>query len=203
MALRVSGKNIDIGDALREQIETRLQAALGKYFHHGSKGHVTVSRDGTGFRAECLLHLDSGTDLRASGAAYDAYSAFSEAAEHIEKRLRRYKRFLKSHPAAGNKNGTGTLSDGQYSILSGPDEDLEEVPGDFQPLVVAERNLSLKQFSVSDAVVELDLTGAPFIVFRHGANGRVNLVYRRPDGHIGWIDPAHPESGSSSDHSSN
>ena len=95
MGLRVSGKNLDIGEALRGRVEERVAALLSKYFGDSYTGHVTVARDGSGFRTECVLHLASGVTLEASGAAQDAYGSFEQGAEHIEKRLRRYKRRLK------------------------------------------------------------------------------------------------------------
>ena len=108
MALRISGKNMDIGEALRSQIENRVEAALGKYFDGHTTGHVTVSPDGSGYHVECVLHLASGVTLDASGAANDAYAAAEMAADRIEKRLRRYKRRLKDHSGAANGGGDGS-----------------------------------------------------------------------------------------------
>jgi ribosomal subunit interface protein len=99
MALRVSGKNISIGAALQQRIVDRVEEAMAKYFHGGYSGHATVGKDGFGFRTECVLHLDSGTQLEAEGMAADAYESADQAAIHIEKRLRRYKRRLKDHQA--------------------------------------------------------------------------------------------------------
>ena len=95
MALRVSGKNLDIGDALRGRVEERVAAALAKYFGDTYTGHVTVMHDGSGFRTECVLHLSSGITLETSGTAPDAYASFELSADRIEKRLRRYKRRIK------------------------------------------------------------------------------------------------------------
>jgi ribosomal subunit interface protein len=182
--LRISGRNLDIGEALRGQIEARVAGTIERYFEGRYNGHVTVGREGTGFRTDCALHLDSGVTLHATGVAHDPYQSFGEAAAHIEKRLRRYKRRLRAH--AGN--GAAPSVPVQYTVLEWPAEDEEEAH-DFHPTVVAETTTNLKRLSVSDAVVELDLTGTPFVVFRHGGSGRVNVVYRRADGHIGWIDP--------------
>lgn len=185
--LRISGKNFDIGEALRGRVEERLQTALGKYFGRGFKGHVTFAKEGARFRSDCTLHLDSGTTLTASGESHEAYESFADAAERIEKRLRRYKRRLREdHPAA---NGVAIPSvEAAYAVIETPDEDAE-IPADFAPIVVAETTYKIRELSVSDAVQELDLTGAPFIVFRHATNGQINLVYRRNDSHIGWINP--------------
>ena len=186
MGLRVSGKNMDIGDALRQQVESRLSSAVAKYFDGSHSGHVTVARDGTGFRTECVLHLSSGVTLEASGAAHDAHASFEQTADRIEKRLRRYKRRLKDRQG-GAQRPAGAV-DSAYAVLEPPPED-EHDGGEFHPVVIAETTKPLHRFSVSDAVVELDLSGAPAIVFVHAGTGRVNVVYRRSDGMIGWIDP--------------
>jgi ribosomal subunit interface protein len=193
MGLRVSGKNLDVGEALRGQVEARVASALGKYFDGDYSGHVTVAKDGAGFRTECVLHLTSGITLEASGAAPDAYASFDQTAERIEKRLRRYKRRLKDRPAGSEKRPDGAL-DSAYSVFASPAEDLAE-DGEYHPVVIAETTRPIHRLSVSDAVLELDLTGAPVVVFLHASTGRVNVVYRRHDGAIGWIDPpaARPE----------
>lgn len=187
MTLRVSGKNLDIGDVLRSQVEARVAQALGKYFDGGCSGHVTVTRDGAGFRTECVLHLASGITLEASGAAADAYTSFDQTAMRIEKRLRRYKRRLKDRPAGAEGRPDGALRT-PYAVIEAPSEEaLEE--GEFHPVVIAETTKPLHRLSVSEAVLELDLTGAPMVVFLHAGTGRVNVVYQRRDGAIGWIDP--------------
>lgn len=112
MTLRVSGKGLDIGSSLRGTVDARMSAALAKYFDGGVSGHVTVERDGTGFRTECVLHLDSGAVLEASGAAHDAYASFDRMAERIEKQLRRYKRRLKAHPSGADEMADPASSDG-------------------------------------------------------------------------------------------
>jgi ribosomal subunit interface protein len=188
MSLRISGKNLDIGEALRGQVETRISDALSKYFNGGYSGHVTVEREGTGFRTECALHLDSGIDLQATARAVDAYASFDQAADRIEKRLRRYKRRLKDHHLS---NGTDPALDASsYYVLETPTEDDAELDVEgYSPVVIAEKAIRLKHVPVSSAVVDLDLTGAPCVIFRNAANGRINVVYRRTDGNIGWIDP--------------
>ncbi|MDP8918372.1 MAG: ribosome-associated translation inhibitor RaiA [Pseudomonadota bacterium] len=186
MTLRVSGKNLDIGEALRSQVQARVAGALSKYFDGGYSGHVTVTRDGTGFRTECVLHLTSGMTLEASGAAGDAYASFDQSAIRIENRLRRYKQRLKDRFGPGGGR-TGTL-DVPYAVFEAPsDEAVEEES--YHPMVIAETTKPLHRFSVSDAVMQLDLTGAAALVFIHASTGRVNVVYRRGDGAIGWVDP--------------
>ncbi|MBO6509206.1 MAG: ribosome-associated translation inhibitor RaiA [Roseibium sp.] len=187
MALRISGKNVDVGDAMREHITDRIEDALSKYFTGGFTGHVTMSREGTGFKSECSLHLDTGIVLQVSAQDQDPRNSFDQAADKIEKRLRRYKRKLKDHHSH-NGNGRDALEAAAY-VLASPDED-EEVPADFNPLVIAETSAKVKTMTVGMAVMELDLTEAPVVMFKNAANGGVNVVYRRQDGNIGWIDPA-------------
>jgi ribosomal subunit interface protein len=187
MPLRVSGKNLDIGDALRGQVADRVARAIGKYFDGGFSGHVTVEKEGTGFRTDCTLHLNSGVTLQADGSAHDAYQSSEKAAERIEKRLRRYNRRLKDR--TGPVSGTLRAVEIPSYVIQAPDEDEEEEVHEFHPVVIAEHKKSMQTQSVSEAVVDLDLTGAPVVVFRHAGSGRVNMVYRRSDGNIGWIDP--------------
>jgi ribosomal subunit interface protein len=189
MTLRVSGKNIAIGEALRQRVSARIGEALEKYFDGGYSGHVTVGKDGFGFRTECALHLDSGMTLEAKAVAADAYASADQAATRIEKRLRRYKRRRKDHPScrpeevapAGTSDGVTVPVEAQAPSLAADPE--------VNPAIIAEPLSALKRLSVGEAVRELDLTGAAAVVFRHAGHGRVNLVYRRPDGHIGWVDP--------------
>ncbi|MBZ6077126.1 ribosome hibernation-promoting factor, HPF/YfiA family [Microvirga puerhi] len=190
MTLRVSGKNLDIGEALRSQVQARMATALTKYFDGSYKGHVTVTRDGGGFRTDCVVHLPTGMTLEASGAAIDAYASFDQTAERIEKRLRRYTRRLKEHPT---RNGRDMTVEAPYAVFESPtDETVQEEA--YHPVVIAETTKPLHRFSVSDAVMQLDLTGVPALVFIHASTGRVNVVYRRSDGAIGWVDPPHGQS---------
>ncbi len=189
MSLRISGKHMDIGDAFRLRIENRIGEAVEKYFDGGFSGRVTVEKANSRFTADCSIHLDSGIALQATGAAQEAIPAFEAAAERIEKRLRRYKRKLKAHPAGSM---AGEAIDLAYKVMTSPADDGSEVPEDFAPAIVAETTLSLRTMSVAEAVVELDVKDSPVFLFRNGATEAVNVVYRRPDGHIGWIDTAHP-----------
>lgn len=191
MGLRVSGKNLDVGEAIRTQAEDRVGSALAKYYEGSFNGHVTMAKDGTGFRSDAVLHLSSGMTLEASGMAHDAYQSLDKMVDKIEKRLRRYKRRLKDH--SGNAHARRALMEIPSYVIEAPNEDTEEdhsihVNGT-HPAIVAETTRSLHELSVSDAVSELDLTGSPVLVFRNAGNGRVNIVYCRRDGNIGWIDP--------------
>ena len=199
MALRISGKNINIGEALRTHVSDRLNAATGKYFDGSVAGHVTIEPEGSGYRTDCTLHLASGVTLQAEGRAQEVYASFDQTAARIESRLRRYKRKLKDRSAAQQRDN-GAVPTGEpirYTVLGALDE-IEEAPSehDFKPAVIAESDKFLQKLSVSAAVLELDLTGAPVLAFRHASSGRVNVIYRRLDGNIGWIDPTNGEKGS-------
>jgi ribosomal subunit interface protein len=185
MSLRVSGKNINIGEALRTHVADRLHAATAKYFDGGVSGHVTLSPEGSGFRADVSLHLTSGIILQADGRAQEPYASFDQAADRIEKRLRRYKSRIKQHH--GGVHDSSENERAASYVLQAPDQD-EEPPTEFSAAVIAESTTELRRLSVSAAVLDLDLTGAPVVVFRHANTGRVNVVYRRSDDNIGWID---------------
>lgn len=185
MALRVSGKNMDVGDALRGKAEDHFASVVGKYFDGGYEGHLTLSPDGVGFRADCVVHLDSGATLQASAKGGDATGAFEVMALNIEKRLRRYNRKLKQHRRGNGAEGVPV----HYTVL-GASDSFDELDEDYAPPVVAETTKSLRQLSVEEAVMELDLTGQEVVIFRHAGHGGLNVVYRRADGNIGWIDPA-------------
>jgi ribosomal subunit interface protein len=200
MPFRVSGRNIEVGEALRERISARVLEALEKYFDGGFSGHVTVGREAFGFHTECVVHLDSGIVLCADSMAADAYLSADQAAEHLEKRLRRYNRRLKDYHAARRQNGRGADAppdvDAPSYVIAAPEHDGDGETAEFNPTIIAESTTALKRLSVSEAVTELDMTGAPVMVFRHAGHGRVNVVYRRADGNLGWIDPpAMPENG--------
>ncbi len=187
MTLRVSGKNMDVGEALRTKAEGHFDGVVKKYFDGGYTGHLTLEPEGSGFCADCMVHLDSGAMLQASAYGGDAISAYEILTETIEKRLRRYNRKLKQHHKT-NGNGVDTLEAQSY-ILGLPEDD-EELGEDYSPPVIAETTRALRQMSVEEAVMELDLTQADVVMFRHAGHGGLNVVYRRADGNIGWIDPA-------------
>jgi ribosomal subunit interface protein len=194
MTIRVSGKSISVGEALRSRVSERTEEVLRKYFDGNYSGHFTLSKDGFGFRADCSLHLDSGITLEAESNAADAYASADQALLQIEKRLRRYKSRLKdrsTRKAHAEVNAiaelTAPLDMPSYVIEAPGDEEHPEEA--YNPVIIAEATTAMKRLSVSEAVVELDLTGAPVVVFLHGGSGRVNIIYRRADGNIGWIDP--------------
>ena len=195
MTLRISGKSINVGDALRGRVSERTDEVLRKYFDGNYSGHITLSKDGFGFRTDCALHLDSGITLEADSNAADAYASADQALLQIEKRLRRYKSRLKDRSArkthAENQamaELTAPTLDAPSYILEAPDHEGDADRG-YDPVIIAESTRSLKRFSVSEAVMELDFTGAAVVLFLHGSTGRVNIVYRRGDGNVGWVDP--------------
>ena len=190
MTLRISGKSISVGDALRSRVSERTDEVLRKYFDGNYSGHITLSKDGFGFRTDCSLHLDSGITLEADSNATDAYASADQALLMIEKRLRRYKSRLKDRSARKTYAANAALADidAPSYVIEAPAEGDEEVTA-YSPVIIAEATTSLKRLSVSEAVMELDLTGAACIVFQHGSSGRVNIIYRRTDGNVGWVDP--------------
>jgi ribosomal subunit interface protein len=191
MTVRVSGKNLAIGESLRTHVLEKVEIVIGRYFDGRVTGHVVICPEGSGYRADCSLHLSSGMNLQAEGRAQEPYASFDQAADKIERRLRRYKQRLKEHHGAGEANGKRieeTNAVVANYLIEAPDEMSEEVE-DFKPVIVAEGSARLRNLSVASAVAELDLSGAPVVVFKHASSARLNVVYRRGDGAIGWLDP--------------
>jgi len=186
MQIKVTGKNLDVGDALREHIESRLQLIKQKYFEGTVHAHVTVEKQRVGFHTDCALHLATGLVLQAEGTGAEAHPSFDKAASHLEKQLRRYKQRLRDHHRA-RREPVRRVTAPSYMIPAATDasEDVEEA----HPVVVAETGLELPELSVGEAVMQLDISTRPFLLFRNGGHGGLNLVYRRPDGNIGWVDP--------------
>lgn len=191
VSLRVTGHGVDLGESLRGRVEERMSAIQAKYLDshmNGScSGHVTLRRDGTAFRTDCVLHLVSGLTIEANGFSHDARSSFEQTAERLETRLRRYKHRLKQH-ATGP--GDDAAIEAAYAVLAAPVEDDDETGAeDAHPPIVAESTRTLQRRTIGEAVTALDMTGSPVVVFVHAGTGRVNVVYRRSDGAIGWVDP--------------
>ncbi len=169
---------------------------MRKYFDGNYSGHMTLCKDGFGFRTDCALHLDSGITLEADAMAGDAYASADQALLQIEKRLRRYKSRLKDRSIAQGarcfrrdvRASTAAGIDASSYVIEAMPEGEEDVT-EFNPVIIAEATTSLKRFSVSEAVMELDMTGAAVMVFQHGSSGRINVIYRRADGNVGWVDP--------------
>jgi ribosomal subunit interface protein len=202
MTLRISGKSISLGEALRGRVSERTEEVLRKYFDGNYSGHITLSKDGFGFRTDCALHLDSGITLEADSNATDAYASADQALLMIENRLRRYKSRLKDRSARKAYAASAALAeiaaptlDAPSYVIEAPASDGESEMDSYNAVIIAEATTSLKRLSVSEAVMELDLTGAACMVFQHGSSGRVNIIYRRADGNVGWIDPPTVDAG--------
>lgn len=192
MPLTIAGKNMDVGEALRQRIEERITESVEKYFDGNHSGQVTLKKTGAGFEVDCSVHLDTGVVLKTSATAPDATHAFEQAAERIDKRLRRYKRRRKAHHATPH-TALEPAPAAEF-VIETPAED-DELGEEYAPLVVAEAPTRIKTLTVGMAVLELDLVDAPALMFINAANGTANVVYRRADGNIGWIDPSLSENG--------
>lgn len=193
MRIQVAGRQMDVGEALRTRIEDELASGVGKYFSRATDAVVTVGKNGgSSVEVDCTVHLSSGISLQAQGHAGDAHSAFGDAMEKLEKRVRRYKRRLKNHHA-DNKSPLPAEDAASYVLapLQEDSEAGEDAPEDNEsaPLVIAETTVPVRTMTVSTAVMQLDLGESPALMFRNAANGALNVVYRRGDGNVGWIDP--------------
>lgn len=184
MTIQVTGKNLDVGEALRGYVQERVQHTVEKYTGRLPSGHVRVEKEHGEFRTNCTIHLWQGMSLEAHGVAADAYQSADRACERLEKRVRRYKRRLKRHGASPRKE-TPAVSYILKSLL----EDEEESDA-ANPIIVAESETVVHEMAVSDAVMQMDLSDRPFLLFRNASHGEINVVYRRDDGNVGWIDPA-------------
>ena len=185
MSLQISGKHMNVGESLTQRIEDRIDDAVSKYFQGGFTGNVTIEKTSGGFECDCMIHLDSNIHLQSTASGNDATTCFEMAADKIEKRLRRYKRRLKDHHGRSSKS---ERNDAAYAVVELPSQE-EEIPEDFSPTIIAESSKSVQELSVAEAVMQLDLTDNPVVVFSNAGNGKTNVVYRRSDGNIGWIDP--------------
>lgn len=199
MQITVSGKQVDLSDALRTRVSTQLGSIAGKYFDHALEADVTFSRARSFFTCDINLHAGRGLRLRGEGEAADANSAFDDAAEHIAKRLRRYRRRVNDH-ARDLANRERPEAARQYVLRqeeAGPDDGMTDgmngTPA--YATVIAEHHTEITRLSVGEAVMRMDLADQAVLMFRNSATGELNVIYRRGDGHIGWIDPAQRPSG--------
>ena len=192
MDIRVSGHQVDTGEALRQRVEDRLTAIADKYFSRRISAQVTFGKGphDHGFTCDIHAHAPQGVVLKASDRAADANAAFDAAAEKVEKQLRRYTRRLKDrHGASISEVVSEIAADASYTVFqSAVDE--EEIADN--PLIVAETRVDIPDASVSDAVMLLDLRNTNALFFRNSGTGSFNMVYRRDDGTIGWVEPQRP-----------
>lgn len=192
MQIQITGKHMDLGEALRSRIETGLEAAVTKYFNRSGDARVFVSQQGPFVEVDCNVHLPSGIVLQSTGKAEDPYAALENSLDKMEKRVRRYKRKLKDHHVGAPTPFPTELASESVIQVNGQDsdDDIEAESETDAPLTVAETSVNIRTMSVSEAVLQLELQEVPALMFRNAGHDGLNMVYRRPDGHIGWVDPA-------------
>ncbi len=188
MKVATSGKQLDIGDALREHIQETLDQAVEKYFGNAQEAHVVLSRQAHLYRADIAVHVGRNILVQGHAEADAPYPAVDLAVEHVGKRLRRYKRRLRDHYRRQDQIAAGTEAQ-QYVLAPAPEAEREEEAGSDKPVVIAELTTTIDTMTASEAVMRLDLADVPAMLFRNSAHGGLNMVYRRPDGNIGWVDP--------------
>ena len=188
MRTQISGKQIDIGEALQGHVRSEIEVAISKYPGRPTDALIVFSKDGPAYCCETVVHLSTGISVQAKAKEHDIYAAADAAVAKMEKQLRRYKRRLKDHHK--ERVDPVELSDAASYILAGNEDGDAEEPDTLQPVIVAEMQTAIPSLSVGEAVMQMELAGAPVLVFRNEkqASG-VNVVYRRDDGNIGWIDP--------------
>jgi len=189
MQIQITGKNIDIGSALREHIEARVTSNVEKYDNRAVSVNVIVEKQKSTFLAECVLHLATGLTLNSKGSGGDAYSSFDLCLEHLETRLRRYKRRLSNHHR--QRQSPVEIADAASFVIAANDSSESEETEELNPAIIAESTHAIAHLSVGEAVMKLEISDAPFVLFKNDKHGQVNIVYRREDGNIGWVDPGH------------
>jgi len=188
MRYQISGRHIDIGNALQTHVKDELNSVVEKYAERPTEAVVVFSKSAHEFVCEATVHLSTGLNAQAKAHATEIYSAFDRCAEKMEKQLRRYKRRLKDHHS--KRAQPVELLDASAYILASSDEPQDSEPESLQPIIIAEMETKIPSLSVGEAVMQMELAGAPVLVFRNeGTSSGLNIVYRRDDGNIGWIDP--------------
>jgi ribosomal subunit interface protein len=192
MQLTVSGKQVDLSDALRIHVERHLDTITNKYFDHALEANVTFSKARSFFTCDINLHAGRGITVRGEGEAGDAHAAFDDAAEHIATRLRRYRRRVSDHARDGG-NRAKPESGKEFILRAEDGTEADQRPKTeveaLHATIIAESDATIETLSVRDAVMRMDLAFQNVLMFRNKKNGQFNVVYRRVDGHIGWIDP--------------
>ncbi|WP_417206059.1 ribosome hibernation-promoting factor, HPF/YfiA family [Antarctobacter sp.] len=187
MRYQITGKHIDIGEALQVHVTTELGSVLDKYGQRPTDATVVFSKAAHEYHCEAIVHLSSGLNAAAKGSATEIYAAFESCAEKMDKQLRRYKRRLKDHHK-DRPDPVEHFGAASYILATEADSGDNE-PETLQPMIVAEMQTQIPSLSVGEAVMQMELAGAPVLVFRNEKKDGVNVVYRRDDGNIGWIDP--------------
>lgn len=196
MTIQITGKNLDAGDAFQTYAGDKIRAVLQKYLGREPAGHIRLERERGLFKTTCSVRLTSGLLLEAHGEGGDAYASVDAAAHRLETRVRRHKGRIKNHSSAAAAARRKVGVEATDHVVSLADEDQLE-HDDANPLIIAEGQRNIGHMTVSEAVMQLDLSEASFMIFRNAAHGGLNVVYRRSDGHIGWIDAELPASGKS------
>jgi len=190
MQIQIVSKGIDVSQALSERITDRLEEMMDKYIHREGDAQVSVSREGSGFRTICSVHLPSGASMESTGEAQEAYPASDEALEHMEKRLRRYKRRLKDHSQkAKAKEASLFVVQSPIDSAADPDDESQDAAVSDEPMVIAESTREIRTLTPGMAALELGLADSGVVVFHNAKHGGLNVVFKRADGHIGWVDP--------------
>ena len=184
MQISVTGKQLDVGASLKAHIDDSLDATVQKYFGKAIDAAVVLSRDGRLFRVNIAVHVGKGIQVRSHDVADDAYAAFDVSLAHLGKRLRRHKSRLRAHHKSRDE---AIVEPAQTYVLEVPSDEGESAPE--PPVVIAESTSQIESLTVAEAVMRLDLADVPAMVFRNAGNGNLNMIYRRPDGNIGWVDP--------------
>ena len=187
MRYQISGKQINIGEALQTHVKSELSETVAKYAERPLDANVVFSKDASEFVCEAVVHLSTGLTAQARGKSHEIYAAFDAARAKMEKQLRRYKRRLKDHHK--DRSQPVELFGGSSYILASEAEGGESEPESLQPIIIAEMEAHIPSLTVGEAVMQMELAGAQVLVFRNEAKSGVNVVYRRDDGNIGWIDP--------------
>lgn len=196
MDIRVSGHQMDTGEALRTHVADRMNAIADKYFARAISAHATFGKaPHDAIDCDIVAHVMQGVVMKGHGRAREAHAAFEAAAERVEKQLRRYKSRLKDRHAGANGAARLAVSiddipgDAGYTVFDGDDgRDENDESGD-APVVVAETRVDIPEAAVADAVMMLDLRNTNALLFRNAQTGAHNMVYRRRDGSIGWVEP--------------
>jgi ribosomal subunit interface protein len=188
MRYQISGKQINIGEALQTHVKDSLGAVMEKYAQRPTDAMVIFSKSGAEFICEATVHLSTGLTASAKAHSHEIYAAFESTADKMEKQLRRYKRRLKDHHR-DRQQPVDVFGAATYILASFEAENEDAEPETLQPIIVAEMETKIPSLSVGEAVMQMEIAGAPLLVFRNEGHDGVNVVYRRDDGNVGWIDP--------------
>lgn len=187
MRYQISGKQMDVGEALQTHIRTELAEMFRKYAQRPTDATIIMSREGSSFSCEATVHLSTGFTVAARGQSQEAYAAFETCRERMDKQMRRYKRRLRDHH---DRAQPVEFADAAMYVLSSDTGEDEDEAASLQPIIIAETGTRIPALTVGEAVMQMELAGAGFLVFRNGKHGRLNVVHRREDGNVGWIDPS-------------